>query len=91
MMICYLAGDLEDLKSYFRWGLRRICQHWHEAFGLVDEKDNKYDFDQLIADKVLLLVGPFRCRGRTADVVFLKGMKRQCADTKYQGLMKKPK
>ena len=45
MIICYLAGVLGDLKSYFRWGLPRICRRWHEAFGLVEAKHNKYDFD----------------------------------------------
>ena len=36
--------------------------------------------------KKLTVVGPLRCKGMTADVVFLSTMKRQRKDTMYRGM-----
>ena len=92
LVICYLACVLADVKSYLQWGLTDMCWKWHQAFGLGHSFDTTtYTFDQLVADNVLTLAGPLRCRGMTADVVLLLGMKRQMRYTKYQGMMKTPK
>ena len=53
---------------------------------LDDVASNTYCFDWLTEQNILLLVGPVRCQGMTADVVFVVSMKRQWNDTKYQGL-----
>ena len=64
-----------------------LCRRWHYALGLGRVAHGEYKFDRRVAAGTVTLAGPLRCRGMTADVVALLGMKRRWIDTKYQGLM----
>ena len=87
LVICYLNRVVEDVKSFFDFALPNLCLQWHHALKL-DEVDtwDKYSFKRLMENETLAVVGPLRCKGLTADVVFLLGMKRQHKDWTYMGL-----
>ena len=57
------------------------------ALNLPGKNTISYLFDKLLAAKRLMISPPIRCRGLTADILFLVGQKRQWKDTKYKGLM----
>jgi hypothetical protein len=86
LVICYLNCVVEDLRSFLRYALPSACARWHAALQLSDVATDRYSFDELTKDKILAVVGPFRCKGMTADVGILVCMKRQWKDAKYQGL-----
>ena len=91
LVICYLQCVEENLRNFFRYALAGACWHWHRALKLGAAASDRYDFETLTTDKRFGIVGPLRCKGMTADVVFVLTMKRRWADTKYQGMAIQPK
>jgi hypothetical protein len=86
LVICYLACVVEDVETFLTTALNPICEKWHDALNLNAATRSRYSFDQLRKRRILAVVGPLKCKGMTADVVFLQCMKRQRKDTKYAGL-----
>jgi len=66
-----------------------MCLQWRELLGLPVLDGAVYAFDALVEAGALKLAGPFKCRGMTADVVFLIALQRRARDTRgHQGATK---
>ena len=88
LVVGYLAAVLRDLTEFLRFALPSMCQQWRELLRLCQTDGATYTYyDELVQAGLLRLVGPFKCRGMTADVVFLLALKRRVGDEQYQGLM----
>ena len=85
-IICYLSCVIADLKAFLETGLESICRYWHRTL-FPNSECPSYNMETLKETVSLAILGPFEAKGKTADIVFLVGMKRKQTDRLYAGLM----
>ena len=63
LVICYLTRVRDDLRSFLRYALSPMCMRWHARLNLGPSPSHSYQFVTLEKEKLLSVVGPFRCKG----------------------------
>ena len=84
--VCYLTCVVADLEAFLDNYLEKICRYWHLPLFRAEAMVS-YSMATLKKTLSLAVLGPFKVKGKTADVVFLLSVLRKKEDTKYRGLM----
>ncbi len=76
------------LIEYLQWNLQYVLEHFHHVLDLQPPQGgwNVYDYQALVEDKILVVLGLVGCRGHDDDVAFVVGDRRQSRDLGPQGI-----